>query len=691
MFYTSIVGVAVRSCGHKVSGACRGGNPRTRWWTPEVRDAVKLKKEFYRAWLAHGTPEAADRYRRAKRSAALAVAAAKTRAWEEFGEAMEEDFRSASKRFWQTVRRLRGGKRCSTNTVYSGSGALLTSAEDVLGRWKEYFEDLLNPSNTPSIEEGDLEGDSSITLAEVAEVVKKLLGGKAPGVDEIRPEFLKSLDVVGLSWLTRLCSIAWSSGKLPLDWQTGVVVPLFKKGDRRLCSNYRGITLLSLPGKVYARVLERRIRPIVEPRIQEEQCGFRPGRGTLDQLYTLTRVLEGSWEFAQPVHMCFVDLEKAFDRGPRGILWGVLCDYGVWGSLLRAVRSLYEQSRSLVRIAGSKSDLFPVHVGLRQGCPLSPILFIIFMDRISRRSQGTEGVCFGGREISSLLFADDVVLLASSSQDLQRALGRFAAECEAAGMRISTSKSEAMVLSRKKVDCPLRVRGELLPQVEEFKYLGVLFTSEGKTERQVHRRIGAASAAMRSLYRSVVVKREPSRKAKLSIYRSIYVPTLTYGHELWIMTERMRSRIQAAEMSFLRRVAGRTLRDRVRSSVTREELGVEPLLLRIERSQLRWLGHLFRMPPGRLPGEVFRACPTGRRPRGRPRTRWRDYVSRLAWERTPWGSPRGTGGGVRGEGSLEDSARTAAPATRPRIKAEEDGWMDGWMDIREQLNMTTLK
>ncbi|KAI3364012.1 hypothetical protein L3Q82_001226 [Scortum barcoo] len=57
------------------------------------------------------------------------------------------------------------------------------------------------------------------------------------------------------------------------------------------------------------------------------------------------------------------------------------------------------------------------------------------------------------------------------------------------------------------------------------------------------------------------------------------------------------------------------------------------LLLRIERSQLRWLGHLFRMPPGRLPREVFQACPTGRRPRGRPRTRWRDYVSRLAWER----------------------------------------------------------
>ncbi|KAL1282365.1 hypothetical protein QQF64_001168 [Cirrhinus molitorella] len=196
-------------------------------------------------------------------------------------------------------------------------------------------------------------------------------------------------------------------------------------------------------------------------------------------------------------------------------------------------------------------------------------------------------------------------------------------------MKISTSKSKAMVLDRKKVACPLQVGGEFLVQVEDFKYLGVLFTSEGRLEREIDRRIGAAAAAMRFMYWSVVVKKELSEKAKLSIYQSIYVPTLTYGHELWVMTERIRSWIQAAEMSFLRRVAGRSLRDRVRSAVTREELGVELLLLHIES----WLGHLFRMPPGRLPGEVFRACPTGKRPWGRPRTRWRDYVSWLAWER----------------------------------------------------------
>ncbi|KAI3361286.1 hypothetical protein L3Q82_013463 [Scortum barcoo] len=200
--------------------------------------------------------------------AARAVLEAKTRVWEEFGEAMEEDYRSASKRFWQTVRRLRRGKQYSANTVYSAGGELLTSTEDIVGPGSGRLIPRISsipPTCLPvrKQEAGDSEVDSSITQAEVTEVVRKLLGGKAPGVDEIRPEYLKSLDVVGLSWLTRLCNIAW-------------------------------------------------------------------------------RVLEGLWEFAQPVHMCFVDLEKAFDRVPRGILWECSChEYGVRGPLLRAVRSLY--------------------------------------------------------------------------------------------------------------------------------------------------------------------------------------------------------------------------------------------------------------------------------------------------------------------------------------------------------------
>ena len=125
---------------------------------------------------------------------------------------------------------------------------------------------------------------------------------------------------------------------------------------------------------------------MVEHQIQEEQCAFRPGRGTTDQLFSLSQIFEGMWEYAQPVYMCFVDLEKAYDRVPRGLLWEVLKEYGVPEPLRRAIRSLYSKSQSCVRVLGIKSKPFTVGVGLRQGCVLSPLLFVVFMDRISRRS-----------------------------------------------------------------------------------------------------------------------------------------------------------------------------------------------------------------------------------------------------------------------------------------------------------------
>lgn len=108
-------------------------------------------------------------------------------------------------------------------------------------------------------------------------------------------------------------------------------------------------------------------------------------------------------------------------------------------------------------LAGSKSDLFPVRVRLCQGCPLSPILFIIFMDSISRHSQGVEGVWFGDIRIWSLLYAYDVVLLASSGPDRQLSLKLFASECEASEMRINTS----MFLSQKSLACSLQVEDEI--------------------------------------------------------------------------------------------------------------------------------------------------------------------------------------------------------------------------------------
>ena len=152
------------------------------------------------------------------------------------------------------------------------------------------------------------------------------------------------------------------------------------------------------------------------------------------------------------------------------------------------------------------------------------------------------------------------------------------------------------------------MNGATLKQVEKFKYFGVAFTSDGRQDEELDTRIGKASAVMRAWHYSVVMKRELSKKAKLSIFKTVFVPILTYGHEFWVMTERVRSQVQASEMRFLRRIEGVTLSNKVRSSEIRKCLNIEPLLLRIARSagsQLKWLGPCKQNASGKPPQTSF--------------------------------------------------------------------------------------
>ena len=139
---------------------------------------------------------------------------------------------------------------------------------------------------------------------------------------------------------------------------------------------------------------------------------------------------------------------------------------------------------------------------------------------------------------------------------------------------------------------------------------------------------------MHALHCSVVMKRELSQKANIAVFRSIFVPILTYGHKSWVMTYWIRSRVQASEMRFLRRIKGVTLLDKVCNSEIHNSLNVESLLLRIERSQLKWFGlHVSRMPQERLSKQALSVIPNGKRHVGRPRLRWLNHMEGLAWNR----------------------------------------------------------
>ena len=134
------------------------------------------------------------------------------------------------------------------------------------------------------------EADEEITLEEVCNSIAKLKSKKAPGMCGVTGEMLKAGGEVTVRWLHSIVNVAWKAGSVPEDWRKALVIPVHKKGSKMQCTNYRGISLLSIPGKVYARILDYKVRDITEAKVLEEQGAFRKKRSSVDQLFTVRQL-----------------------------------------------------------------------------------------------------------------------------------------------------------------------------------------------------------------------------------------------------------------------------------------------------------------------------------------------------------------------------------------------------------------
>lgn len=611
-----------------------GGNKKTGWWNADIKAAVLEKRKRFLVWLKDKTDEKSEAYNVAKQRVKALVKAAKDVAWRKFGEELEEAGQGRGKKFWSKVKDIRrGGEKEGCGSILDKDGQLVTDKVDVLKTWRGYFQDLhasVNQVVRPVEKSVESEEGIEISLDEVARKVSKLKAGKSAGVDEIRTEFLKNSGLAGIQWLHRILNLAMKSLVVPADWSYAVIAPIFKKGNRKICSNYRGISLLSVVGKVYTSILVDRVRAIVEDVLDECQGGFRPLRGCQDQIFCLRQAVEKLCEKNKDLYICFIDLEKAFDRVPREKLFGILSEYGIRGSLLKAIKSIYLGSKAAVRIDGELSDSFDVDEGVRQGCCLSPLLFIIFMDKIIKHANLEGNVRIGEVIMKILAYADDLVVMADDAKELQSNVDCLNAACEEFGMKISVGKTKVMHIgkSRKKIDCKLN--GEELEQVSEFKYLGAKFSEDGKLVKEFEERRKMGNAIASQLRSHVFNKKELSSGTKLAIHRAIYRPTILYGSESWVDSGYLVHDLEVSDMRVLRSIANVTRREqwdnRIRNDDIRENLGVSSVEEAARVSRLRWFGHVQRMGDIRLPKRILAAEVPGALSRGRPRRRFIDSV-----------------------------------------------------------------
>ena len=243
-------------------------------------------------------------------------------------------------------------------------------------------------------------------------------------------------DEIEVKVMMELCQRVLNDRGMPDEWKTSVIVPIFKaKSDVMSCGSYRRVKLLEHAMKIVERVLERRIRTLVN--LNKIQLGFMPGKGTVDAIFILGRMQQEYQKKDKKLYMCFVDMEKAFHILPRKVMEWAMRKNDLSEVMVRAVMSLYDGAKTRVRVGSAYSEEFEVKVGVHQGSVLSPLLFAIVVDVITENAR--RGV------VNELLHADDLVLMSEDMEDLKEKFWNWRDAPESKGLKISTRKIEVMV------------------------------------------------------------------------------------------------------------------------------------------------------------------------------------------------------------------------------------------------------
>ena len=489
-----------------------------------------------------------------------------------------------------------------------------------------------------------------ISTDEVRAAISKMKSGKVSGPSGVVAEKLKAAGEVGIYWTTDICNAIVKEGKIPSDWKRSWMVYVYKgKGNALECGSYRGIKLLDHVMKVFERVIEGKVRARVE--IDDMQFGFRPGMGTTDAIFIVRQIQEKFLAKKRDLWMAFIDLEKAFDRVPREVLWWALRAMGVDEWIVNIIKIMYEGVTTAVKFRDGESKEFEVKVGVHQGSVLSPLLFIIVLEALSKTFK--VGLPW------ELLYADDLALIAESEEKLLEKIKLWKKEMEEKGLRVNVGKTKVMKcqvgsgqvensgkwpcgVCRKGVDrnsicCAVckkwihkRCSGEIrrlqdiigfrcsrcvananattqivekqdiklaedatLECVAKFCYLGDMIGAGGGAEEASRNRVRCAWSKFRELS-PILTTRGASHRLKEKIYSTCVQRVMVYGSETWAMKVEEMERLERTERMMVRWMCGVTLKDRNFSDELLSRLKIESVSDVVRRGRLRWFGHMER-------------------------------------------------------------------------------------------------
>ncbi|VDP27311.1 unnamed protein product [Schistosoma curassoni] len=316
---------AITSTCHEVLGHKK--HYHKEWITVDTLDKIEERKNKKAAINTSRTRaekvKAQAKYTKVNKQVKRSIRTDKRKYVEDIAMTAEKAARERNmRRLYDITKKLSGNRLKPERPVKSKEGEVITNIEEQRNRWVEYFKELLNrpvPLNPPNIEAAPTNLPIDVVppkIKKISMAIRQIKSGKAAGPDNIPAEALKA-DVA-----------IWDEGQVLTEWKEGILIKIPKKGDLSNCDNYRGITLLSITGKVFNRVLLNKMKNSVDAQLRDQQAGFRKDRSCTDQIATLWIIVEQSIEWNSSLHINFIDHKEAFDSVNRTTLWKLLRYYG---------------------------------------------------------------------------------------------------------------------------------------------------------------------------------------------------------------------------------------------------------------------------------------------------------------------------------------------------------------------------
>lgn len=386
--------------------------------------------------------------------------------------------------------------------------------------------------------------------------------------------------------------------------------------------NYRPISVLPSPYKLFTRIIFARIHRALEENQAPEQAGFRRHFSTTEHIHSVSQLIEKCNNYNMQLYLVFIDYKKAYDSVEWQAVWNVLAQHGVAQTYVNLLQTAYDTAVSKIKVNTSLVDV-NIERGVRQGCVISPAMFNAVLENIFRSLDWSDvGIKINGRMLNHLRYADDIVLIGRSPQAVQRMLSELDNASTSVGLEISSKKTVAMGNMR---HGNLTLRNYPVQFVDSFVYLGYKISCQ-KESSELSRRIGGGWAAF-NRHRSFLCQKNVPMRMKRKVLLTCVLPSLMYACETWTLKVEQRRKLQAVQRRMERSMLGLTLLDKIPSIEIRRRTQLPDVLDIWWNRKTKWAYKIANMNPNRWSRTLTEWTPIGTsRCPGRPRLQWHDDI-----------------------------------------------------------------